>query len=110
MDDRQSRLLMGMALVLAVLIGLLVFLEAPDGEDAHGHAHTFERLLDGLEGASVDRLTLASSSGLVDLVRAEDGWLIRAPLQGPADTARVGLVTSRRPSMSVSPSCCRTSR
>ena len=95
MDDRQSRLLMGMALVLAVLIGLLVFLEAPDGEDEHGHAHTFERLLDGLEGASVDRLTLASSSGLVDLVRAEDGWLIRAPLEGPADTARVeALVTS----------------
>jgi len=94
MEDRQSRLLMVMATALAVLIGLLLFLEPPPAAREPGEV-AFETLWPGLEASDVMAVSLESASGSVDAVRTPDGWALRAPAGGPADTARLeGLVRS----------------
>lgn len=94
MEDKQSRLLMAMALVLAVLIGLLLFLEPPPADREPGEA-SFTPLWPGLEASAVTALSLETVSGSVDAVRTQEGWALRSPAEGPADTARLeGLVRS----------------
>ena len=94
MDDRQSRLLMGMALVLAVLVGALVLMDAPEPEAEPGEA-VQSPLVPGLTAADVQAVRLTQAGATIGLVRTDAGWELEAPFAGPADPTRAeGLVAA----------------
>lgn len=94
MDERQSRLLLGMALLLAVLVGALVFLDPP-GEDPEPGEHTSSPLVADLTASDVDAVRLVQGDDVLALARSAEGWELEAPISGPADPTRAeGLVAA----------------
>ncbi len=90
MEDRQSRLLLIMAVVLAALLAVLVFVEPPEGSDvdAVDGEPRWTRVFPDVEAEAVQSLRWTHAGGEVALSRTADGWQLTAPLRGTADATR----------------------
>lgn len=93
MDDKQSRLLLGMAIVLAALVGALVFLEPPP-EQAEPGGRPATALHDGVVPADVEAIRLDGPAGSIALQRTPEGWAMLEPIAGPADSSRAEAIVA----------------
>lgn len=94
MDERQSRLLLGMALLLTLLVGVLVFVEPPEADPEPGERVATPLVAD-LTAADVESIRLEDGDAVIELSRSPAGWEMEVPFVGPADPTRAeGLVAS----------------
>jgi hypothetical protein len=101
MDDKQSKLLMWMAVIFGLLVAVLVFVEAPDApDDAEEGAPNMTRVFPDLAATAVQSVEIQrGNESLVQLTRAEGRWVLGDPAAPdaaePADTTVVeGLLGS----------------
>ncbi len=85
MDDRQTKLMTGLALVLVGLVLAIKFIEPPEeGDDEDATSDLVE-----ISADEVERLTLVTDEGTLEAEHTLEGWLLMSPTRARGDDERL---------------------
>ena len=88
MNDKQSRLLLGLAVALIALVALVTLVE-PTKVEGEPESRTWTAIEKDLKADQIDKLELQKGEVRATFARTEDGWAMTSPKAVAADGRRL---------------------